>query len=58
MIYAELQGQRRRAGLPLSVEDGMIASICLDRGAALATRNTKDFEGLGLDLVNPWVASQ
>jgi hypothetical protein len=36
----------------------MIASICLDRGAAVANRNTNDFVGLGLNLVNPWVASQ
>lgn len=54
-VYASLQEQRRRTGRSLSVEDGMIASICLDRGATLATRNTKDFAELGLDLINPWL---
>lgn len=53
-VYAGLQERRRRAGHPLSVEDGMIAAICLVAGATLATRNTADFSGLGLELVDPW----
>ncbi len=53
-IYAMLQESRRAAGHPLSVEDGMIAAICRDRGASLATRNLKDFRGLGVALINPW----
>ena len=52
--YARLQESRRAAGHPLSVEDGMIAAICLERGAVLATRNVKDFAGLGVELINPW----
>jgi predicted nucleic acid-binding protein len=32
----------------------MIAAICLANGARLATRNTRDFEGLDLKLVNPF----
>lgn len=52
--YGVIAEARRRSGHPLSVEDGMIASICLSRGAQLATRNIKDFEGLGLDLIDPW----
>ena len=52
--YAEIRDLRRRAGRPLSVEDGMIAAICLEHGAALATRNAADFAGLGLEVVDPW----
>ncbi|MBC7517529.1 MAG: type II toxin-antitoxin system VapC family toxin [Microbacteriaceae bacterium] len=52
--YASLQETRRTVGRPLSVEDGMIAAICRTEGFSLATRNTKDFAGLGLDLINPW----
>ena len=37
-----------------SVQDAMIAAICLFHDATLATRNTKDFEGLDLKLVNPF----
>ena len=55
--YARLQESRRGAGRPLAVEDGMIAAICIARGTTLATRNTSDFTGLGLDLVDPWSAS-
>ena len=51
---AEIRDLRRRAGRPLSVEDGMIAAICLEHGAALATRDTADFAGLGLEVVDPW----
>jgi hypothetical protein len=32
-----------------------IAAITRFHGAALATRNAKDFEGCGIDLVNPWI---
>ncbi|HEY0260392.1 MAG TPA: type II toxin-antitoxin system VapC family toxin [Lacisediminihabitans sp.] len=53
-VYAGLQESRRAAGRPLSVEDGMIAAVCLHRGARLATRNVRDFDGLGVDLINPW----
>lgn len=53
-FYARLQESRRAAGQPLSVEDGMIAAVCRHRGARLATRNIKDFQGLGINLINPW----
>ena len=55
--YARLQELRRAAGRPLAVEDGMIAAICTARGTTLATRNTTDFAGLGLDLIDPWSTS-
>jgi predicted nucleic acid-binding protein len=55
--YASMQATRRAAGRPLTTEDGMIAAICSARGAVLATRNTRDLDGLGLRLVNPWTAS-
>ncbi len=53
-IYAEVQESRRGAGVPMSVEDAMIAAIVLRHGAPLATRNVDDFVGLGVDLVDPW----
>jgi toxin FitB len=52
--YAALKERSRDAGRPVGVEDGMIAGICIANGAALATRNVNDFDGLGIDLVNPW----
>jgi toxin FitB len=53
--YAELRELRRASGRSLSVEDGMIAAICRTRAASLATRNTRDFDGMGITLINPWV---
>ena len=53
--YAEMREIRTRMGRALSVEDGMIAGICASHGAALATRNTKDFIGLGIELIDPWL---
>ena len=44
----------RVQGRPMSVLDAQIAAIAKANGAALATRNTPDFEGCGVRLVNPW----
>ncbi len=33
----------------------MIAAIALSHNAPIATRNTRDFEGCGVRLINPWV---
>lgn len=52
---AELRAQREGLGRPMSVQDGLIAGICSVHNATLASRNVKDFEGLGLDVVNPWL---
>jgi predicted nucleic acid-binding protein len=32
----------------------MIAAICRIHSAAIATRNIKDFEGLGIEVIDPW----
>jgi hypothetical protein len=53
-IYAQMQEKRQAVGHALSVEDGMIAAITATHRAKLATRNIADFEGLDLDLMNPW----
>jgi predicted nucleic acid-binding protein len=53
-VFGDIHNSRRLMGRPLSVEDGMIAAICISRNATLATRNVKDFVGLELQLVNPW----
>jgi predicted nucleic acid-binding protein len=36
--------------------DAQIAAICRELGAVLATRNIKDFEETGVELVDPWQA--
>ena len=52
--YAVLCADRRAAGRPISTFDAQIGAICVARGLTLATRNVPDFEGCGLDLINPW----
>lgn len=47
---------RRKAGRAVEVRDLQIAGIAADRKASIATRNIRHFEGLGLDLINPWSA--
>lgn len=34
----------------------MIAAICRANRATLATRNTQDFEEIGIELIDPWLA--
>lgn len=54
--YGSLMAKAERAGRPMSVPDGMIAAIALVNGGRLATRNIRDFETTGLDLISPWAA--
>ena len=54
--FAELAADRRQSGRPIAQADAQIAAIARSRGATLATRNVPDFEGCGVDVVNPWVA--
>jgi predicted nucleic acid-binding protein len=45
---------RRVKGSPIAALDAQIAAIARSHRAILATRNTTDFEGCGVRLVNPW----
>lgn len=53
-VYADIAAARRLAGRPIAQIDAQIAAIARARGARLATRNVKDFEGCGIELINPW----
>lgn len=44
------------AGRPLPAIDGLLAATALQRDLTLVTRNTRDFEGLGVRLIDPWMA--
>jgi predicted nucleic acid-binding protein len=54
--YARARAAREAAGHPIGLADALIGGTALAHGATLATRNTPDFDGLGLSLVNPWKA--
>jgi toxin FitB len=49
-----LEGQRQLSGRPLHVPDAQIAATALEYGLTVVTRNGKDFEGLGVTVLNPW----
>jgi predicted nucleic acid-binding protein len=49
-----MAGESKLKGRPLKVEDGLIAATALEHGLTVVTRNVKDFEGLGVTILNPW----
>jgi len=54
LTYGRLMGGAERGGRPMSIPDGMIAAMALNRGWRLATRNGRDFEATGVELIDPW----
>lgn len=54
IAYAAIAAERRAVGRPISQFDCQIAAIARSQGGSIATRNTNDYEGCGIDVVNPW----
>ena len=54
IAYAGIVSDRRAAGRPISQFDAQIAATAQVHGAVLATRNVRDFEGCGIDVIDPW----
>ena len=52
--YAALVSHRERMARSISTADAVIAATALAHDGQLATRNTADFEAIGLPLINPW----
>jgi toxin FitB len=52
--YAVIASSRERAGKPIPGFDALIAAVCRSQGATLATRNVSDFDGTGIEVINPW----
>jgi toxin FitB len=49
--YAAIATTRRAAGRPIS----QFAAIARNKQAVVATRNTVDYEGCGMEVIDPWV---
>ncbi|MGO6815738.1 type II toxin-antitoxin system VapC family toxin [Rhizobium leguminosarum] len=54
IAWGDLMGLAKRSGRGLSSIDGLIAATAIAHDLILATRNIKDFEGFGIELVDPW----
>lgn len=53
---ASLRAQARRSGRVLHLGDALIAGTARTHNLAVATRNVADFDGLDVDVTNPWKA--
>ena len=53
-MFGSIVAGRRLQGRAIGIADGQIAAIARAHDATLATRNTNDFEGCGVRVVNPW----
>jgi len=52
--WAALMARAQEKGIQPSVIDGLVAASALEYELTLATRNVKDFAGLGVEIFNPW----
>lgn len=52
--WASLVAQGARTGRPLPTVDSLIAATALAYDLTIVTRNTRDFEGSGATIINPW----
>jgi toxin FitB len=57
MSWASLVAEGMRTGRPLPTVDSLIAATALAFDLTIVTRNTKDFEGIGASILNPWDAA-
>lgn len=53
-IAGEFRALRERLGLGSTASDMTIAAIAMANAASLTTRNTSDFVGLPISVVDPW----
>ncbi len=54
--YADIVAAREMAGKPINVIDAPIAATARAQGASIATRDIRDFQDCGVELIDPWAA--
>lgn len=53
--WAELSVRHRRGGRTVLITDELIAATALAHGLAVVTRNVRDFQASGCEIVSPWM---
>ena len=56
-IWGEIMGDGDRVGRTRPAADAQIAAVARRRGLTLATRNTRDFAEMKVELLDPWGAA-
>ncbi len=54
LAWGDLMALAKRNGRGLASMDGLIAATAIAHDLIMVTRNTKDFAGFGLKLIDPW----
>jgi predicted nucleic acid-binding protein len=54
ILWGHLTEAGRTKGVQLPVIDGLIAATALHNGLTVATRNTRHFANIGVDVIDPW----
>lgn len=52
--YADIASARRSAGRPVAPADCQVVAIARSRDMRVVTRNVRDFENLGIEIIDPW----
>lgn len=52
--WGQIQGLAEKSGKPMPLIDGLISATAITYDLIVVTQNTKDMEGSGVSLINPW----
>ncbi len=53
-LWGAMAGQAQLKGITLAIIDGLVAATARYHDLTVVTRNVKDFDGLGVAILNPW----
>ena len=57
VIWGEIMGDGDRTGRPKPMADAQIAAVARRNGLTLVTRNVRDFAGMEVEILDPWMSA-